>query len=116
MAEGESGVRNAGRPYDEDRVRLCRSNRLLTDEVIRCAVATEHGDSRTYSYPSATSLPSSTLNSTPSNGVRRRKPWRLTANRSAGWCSAEQAIARAAPTPHNAESFSSPERRSERWL
>src|SRR6266705_3815322 len=45
MAEGERGVRNARRPYDEDRVRLCRSNRLLTDEVIRCAIATEHGDS-----------------------------------------------------------------------
>jgi len=27
------------------RVRLCRSNRLLTDEVIRCAIAAEHGDS-----------------------------------------------------------------------
>src|SRR5207244_3289628 len=35
MAEGESGHRNAVRPYDEYRVRLCRSNRLLTDEVNR---------------------------------------------------------------------------------
>src|SRR6476619_6125029 len=75
MAECESGVRNAGCPYDEDRVRFCRPNRLLTDEVMRCAIATELGESLTYSYPSATSLPGSTLNSTPSNGVRRRKPW-----------------------------------------
>src|ERR1700687_1467675 len=38
MAEGESRFRNAGRPYDEDRVRLCGSDRLLADEMIRCAI------------------------------------------------------------------------------
>src|SRR5438128_3489837 len=37
MAEGESRLRNAGRPDDEDRVRLCGSDRLLADEMIRRA-------------------------------------------------------------------------------
>ena|SRR2546425_814235 len=45
--------------------------------MIRCAIAMEHIGSLTYSYPSATSLRSSTWKSTPSKGVRRRNPWRL---------------------------------------
>src|SRR5882672_1134652 len=38
MAEGESSLRNAGRAYDEDGVRLCGSDRLFADEMTRVSL------------------------------------------------------------------------------